>query len=180
MIFRYITWAIMDAEKILIFRTWNAWFTDEKFHPFGTEKESDMFYFHIFPPSSVTQGSGKMQSGLSFSDSDVSFTPLVVLELADDTKTEAIAWLLNRIRDKQQNGGETPDMLNPGIQTDRSWTLCENTGFMRFKVQDFVLCASVNVWNSQVGTQNLTFCLSENNKHFLFVITFYLFLVHIR
>nr|XP_055066503.1 anoctamin-10 isoform X1 [Misgurnus anguillicaudatus]XP_055066504.1 anoctamin-10 isoform X1 [Misgurnus anguillicaudatus] len=46
-----------------------------------------------------------MQSGLSFSDSDVSFTPLVVLELADDTKTEAITWFLNRIRDKQQNGG---------------------------------------------------------------------------
>ncbi|KAI2655559.1 Anoctamin-10 [Labeo rohita] len=54
----------------------------------------------------VTQGSGKMQLGLSFSDSDVSsFTPLVVLELADDTKAEAITWLLNRIRDKQQNGG---------------------------------------------------------------------------
>ncbi|KAF4103537.1 hypothetical protein G5714_016420 [Onychostoma macrolepis] len=48
----------------------------------------------------------KMQLGLSFSDSDVSsFTPLVVLELADDTKAEAITWLLNRIRDKQQNGG---------------------------------------------------------------------------
>uniref|UniRef100_A0A8C1NEB9 Anoctamin n=1 Tax=Cyprinus carpio TaxID=7962 RepID=A0A8C1NEB9_CYPCA len=47
-----------------------------------------------------------MQLGLSFSDSDVSsFTPLVVLELADDTKAEAITWLLNRIRDKQQNGG---------------------------------------------------------------------------
>ncbi|XP_067248736.1 anoctamin-10 [Chanodichthys erythropterus] len=47
-----------------------------------------------------------MQLGLSFSDSDVSsFTPLVVLELAYDTKAEAITWLLNRIRDKQQNGG---------------------------------------------------------------------------
>uniref|UniRef100_A0A673N1F5 Anoctamin n=1 Tax=Sinocyclocheilus rhinocerous TaxID=307959 RepID=A0A673N1F5_9TELE len=47
-----------------------------------------------------------MQLGLSVSDSDVSsFTPLVVLELADDTKAEAITWLLNRIRDKQQNGG---------------------------------------------------------------------------
>ncbi|XP_051577310.1 anoctamin-10 [Myxocyprinus asiaticus] len=47
-----------------------------------------------------------MQSGLSVSDSDVfSFTPLVVLELAHDTKAEAITWLLNRIREKQQNGG---------------------------------------------------------------------------
>lgn len=47
-----------------------------------------------------------MHLGLSVSDSDVSsFTPLVVLELADDTKAEAITWLLNRIRDKQQNGG---------------------------------------------------------------------------
>lgn len=33
------------------------------------------------------------------------FTPLVVVELASDTKEEAIAWLLDRIRDKQQNGG---------------------------------------------------------------------------
>ncbi|ROL42058.1 Anoctamin-10 [Anabarilius grahami] len=47
-----------------------------------------------------------MKLGLTFSDSDVSsFTPLVVLELAYDTKAEAITWLLNRIRDKQQNGG---------------------------------------------------------------------------
>lgn len=47
-----------------------------------------------------------MQLGLSVSDSDASpFTPLVVLELAHDTKAEAIAWLLNRIRDKQRNGG---------------------------------------------------------------------------
>uniref|UniRef100_A0A671M5Y3 Anoctamin n=1 Tax=Sinocyclocheilus anshuiensis TaxID=1608454 RepID=A0A671M5Y3_9TELE len=47
-----------------------------------------------------------MQGSLSVSDSDVSsFTPLVVLELADDTKAEAITWLLNRIRGKQQNGG---------------------------------------------------------------------------
>ncbi|XP_030637739.1 anoctamin-10 [Chanos chanos] len=39
-------------------------------------------------------------------DSDVSsFAPLVVLELADNTKEEAITWLLSRIRDKQQNGG---------------------------------------------------------------------------
>ncbi len=56
-----------------------------------------------------------MHLGLSFSDSDVSsFTPLVVLELADDTKAEAITWLLNRIREKQQNGGETPGMLHLG------------------------------------------------------------------
>lgn len=41
----------------------------------------------------------------SVDSSDVTFTPLVVLELASDTKEEAIAWLLSRIRDKQQNGG---------------------------------------------------------------------------
>lgn len=47
-----------------------------------------------------------MQSSLSVSDSyGSSFVPLVVLELAEDTKTEAITWLLNRIKDKQQNGG---------------------------------------------------------------------------
>lgn len=33
------------------------------------------------------------------------FTPLVVVELASDTNEEAIAWLLSRIRDTQQNGG---------------------------------------------------------------------------
>ncbi|XP_056142164.1 anoctamin-10 [Lampris incognitus] len=33
------------------------------------------------------------------------FTPLVVLELASDTKEEAITWLLHRIKDTQQNGG---------------------------------------------------------------------------
>lgn len=33
------------------------------------------------------------------------FTPLVVVELASDTKEEAVAWLLSRIRAKQQNGG---------------------------------------------------------------------------
>uniref|UniRef100_A0A8C1I3P6 Anoctamin n=1 Tax=Cyprinus carpio carpio TaxID=630221 RepID=A0A8C1I3P6_CYPCA len=54
-----------------------------------------------------------MQLGLSVSDSDVSsFTPLVVLELADDTKAEAITWLLNRIRDKQKNGGDGEGFLS--------------------------------------------------------------------
>uniref|UniRef100_A0AAR2LEF3 Anoctamin n=1 Tax=Pygocentrus nattereri TaxID=42514 RepID=A0AAR2LEF3_PYGNA len=47
-----------------------------------------------------------MQSSLSVSDSDgSSFAPLVVLELAENTEAEAITWLLNRIKDKQQNGG---------------------------------------------------------------------------
>lgn len=57
----------------------------------------------------VALGSGKMQSGLSVSDSDgSSFAPLVVLELAENTEEEAITWLLNRIKAKQQNGGNTP------------------------------------------------------------------------
>uniref|UniRef100_A0AAY5L040 Anoctamin n=1 Tax=Esox lucius TaxID=8010 RepID=A0AAY5L040_ESOLU len=47
-----------------------------------------------------------MQKGLSVSDSDGStFAPLVVLELAPNTKEEAVEWLLKRIRDKQQDGG---------------------------------------------------------------------------
>uniref|UniRef100_A0A3P8VR25 Anoctamin n=1 Tax=Cynoglossus semilaevis TaxID=244447 RepID=A0A3P8VR25_CYNSE len=37
-------------------------------------------------------------------NSSPGFTPLVVLELASDTKEEAIQWLLNRIEDSQQNG----------------------------------------------------------------------------
>uniref|UniRef100_A0A8D0A2F2 Anoctamin n=1 Tax=Sander lucioperca TaxID=283035 RepID=A0A8D0A2F2_SANLU len=39
------------------------------------------------------------------------FTPLVVLELASDTNQDAIAWLLSRIRDQQQDGGQ----LGPGV-----------------------------------------------------------------
>ncbi|XP_060778038.1 anoctamin-10 isoform X3 [Neoarius graeffei] len=51
-------------------------------------------------------GSGKMQKSLSVSDSDgFSFVPLVALELAKNTESEAITWLLGRIRDKQQYGG---------------------------------------------------------------------------
>ncbi|XP_062848299.1 anoctamin-10 isoform X2 [Trichomycterus rosablanca] len=47
-----------------------------------------------------------MQSSFSVSDSDgSSFAPLVVLELASDTQAEAVTWLLNRIKDKQRNGG---------------------------------------------------------------------------
>ncbi|CAI5663459.1 unnamed protein product [Oreochromis niloticus] len=45
------------------------------------------------------------------------FAPLVVLELASDTKEEAITWLLSRIRDRQQNGGAEllVEQLGPGI-----------------------------------------------------------------
>ena len=41
----------------------------------------------------------------SVESSGSTFTPLVVLELAVDSKEEAVAWLLSRIRDPQQNGG---------------------------------------------------------------------------
>lgn len=41
----------------------------------------------------------------SFDASGASFAPLVVVELASNTKEEAIKWLLGRIRDKQQSGG---------------------------------------------------------------------------
>ncbi|CAF95591.1 unnamed protein product [Tetraodon nigroviridis] len=37
--------------------------------------------------------------------SDLSFTPLVAVELASDTSEEAIKWLLSRIGDKPQSGG---------------------------------------------------------------------------
>ncbi|KAJ4931070.1 hypothetical protein JOQ06_025369 [Pogonophryne albipinna] len=46
-----------------------------------------------------------MVPAVSADCSSTSFTPLVVLELASDTKQEAIVWLLSRIRDPQQNGG---------------------------------------------------------------------------
>ncbi|XP_030605753.1 anoctamin-10 isoform X1 [Archocentrus centrarchus] len=45
------------------------------------------------------------------------FTPLVVLELTSDAKEEAIAWLLSRIRDREQNGGAEllVEQLGPGV-----------------------------------------------------------------
>ncbi|XP_076844677.1 anoctamin-10 isoform X2 [Brachyhypopomus gauderio] len=46
-----------------------------------------------------------MLNNLSVSDGDAPFAPLVVLELAQNTEAETITWLLNRIKDKQQNGG---------------------------------------------------------------------------
>lgn len=53
----------------------------------------------------------------SVDSSNTRFTPLVVMELASDTKEEAVTWLLSRIRDKQQNGGGgyTADQLNSNI-----------------------------------------------------------------
>uniref|UniRef100_A0A8K9XD70 Anoctamin n=1 Tax=Oncorhynchus mykiss TaxID=8022 RepID=A0A8K9XD70_ONCMY len=60
-----------------------------------------------------------MQKSLSVYDSDGStFAPLVVIELVSETKEEAIAWLLNRVRDKQQDGGAEllVEQLTPGAQ----------------------------------------------------------------
>lgn len=56
----------------------------------------------------------------SLDSSGPRFTPLVVVELASDTKEEAIAWLLSRIRDQQQKGGEHVgvDPLKPKISFD--------------------------------------------------------------
>uniref|UniRef100_A0A8C6SRC9 Anoctamin n=1 Tax=Neogobius melanostomus TaxID=47308 RepID=A0A8C6SRC9_9GOBI len=49
--------------------------------------------------------------------SESKFTPLVALELVSDTKEEAITWLLQRIRDKQRNGGAEllVEQLRPGL-----------------------------------------------------------------
>uniref|UniRef100_A0A4W4FHQ7 Anoctamin n=1 Tax=Electrophorus electricus TaxID=8005 RepID=A0A4W4FHQ7_ELEEL len=47
-----------------------------------------------------------MQNNLSdYDNGGPLFAPLVVLELAQNTEAETITWLLNRITDKQQNGG---------------------------------------------------------------------------
>ncbi|XP_008322112.1 anoctamin-10 isoform X1 [Cynoglossus semilaevis] len=53
-------------------------------------------------------------------NSSPGFTPLVVLELASDTKEEAIQWLLNRIEDSQQNGGAEllVKQLGPGVSAE--------------------------------------------------------------
>lgn len=76
------------------------------------------YYNHIFYINSFSEtfscgssgagalGEGKMLLQGPLGDgSGSSFTPLVVVELASDTKEEAIAWLLSRIRDQQRNGG---------------------------------------------------------------------------
>lgn len=54
---------------------------------------------------SVSLGQGTMVQGPPADSSGSRFTPLVVLELASDTNQDAIAWLLSRIRDQQQDGG---------------------------------------------------------------------------
>lgn len=68
-------------------------------------REHIFFCIHF----SLNSGAGALGKGMMLQQSEdssgVSFTPLVVLELASDTKEEAIEWLLSRIRDKQQNGG---------------------------------------------------------------------------
>lgn len=57
-------------------------------------------YFSLGAP-----GEEKMAEQAVDSSTGTRFTPLVALELASDTKEEAIVWLLSRIRDKQQDGG---------------------------------------------------------------------------
>ncbi|KAM6994678.1 anoctamin-10 isoform 2-T2 [Tautogolabrus adspersus] len=48
------------------------------------------------------------------------FSPLVVVELASDTNQETIAWLLSRIRDRQQNGGAEllVEQMGPGVDAE--------------------------------------------------------------
>ncbi|XP_029282110.1 anoctamin-10 isoform X1 [Cottoperca gobio] len=89
-----------------------------------------------------------MVQGLSADSSSYSFTPLVVLELASDTKQEATAWLLSRIRDRQQNGGaellveqlgpgagaqekENPNMFLVGATWQRLLTGAEDVGLFK-------------------------------------------------
>ncbi|KAM9852605.1 anoctamin-10 [Aulostomus maculatus] len=77
-----------------------------------------------------------------------SFSPLVVVELASDTKEEAIAWLLGRIRDRQQDGGaellveqlglglggqekENPNMFLVGASRQRLLAGAEDVGLFK-------------------------------------------------
>ncbi|XP_061570872.1 anoctamin-10-like isoform X1 [Cololabis saira] len=57
-----------------------------------------------------------MLQGLPADGTGPRLSPLVALELAADAKEEAVAWLLGRIRDKQQNGGADllVEQLGPG------------------------------------------------------------------
>lgn len=57
--------------------------------------------------------------------SGAAFTPLVVLELAPNTKEEAIAWLLSRIRDKQPSGGEVAGLA---CRDTPAFNPCTSTG----------------------------------------------------
>lgn len=56
----------------------------------------------------------------SVDSSGCRFSPLVVVELASDTAEETIAWLLSRIRDKQQNGGAEllVEQMGPGVESE--------------------------------------------------------------
>ena len=81
----------------------------------GKQIEERFFTCHFTLLSCVgTQGEGMSLQRPSVDSSASTFTPLVVVELATDTKEEAIGWLLGRIRDKQQNGGRVL-FLSPNI-----------------------------------------------------------------
>ncbi|XP_034553256.1 anoctamin-10 isoform X1 [Notolabrus celidotus] len=56
----------------------------------------------------------------SVDSSGCRFCPLVVVELASDTAEETVAWLLSRIRDKQQNGGAEllVEQMGPGVDSE--------------------------------------------------------------
>ncbi|KAM4579753.1 anoctamin-10 [Odontesthes bonariensis] len=58
-----------------------------------------------------------MLQGLAEGTSGYTFRPLVVVELTSNTKEEVIAWLLSRIRARQENGGAEllVEQLGPGF-----------------------------------------------------------------
>ncbi|CAG6016069.1 unnamed protein product [Menidia menidia] len=58
-----------------------------------------------------------MLQGGSEGNHGCTFNPLVVVELASNTKEEAIVWLLSKIRTRQQNGGAglLIEQLGPGV-----------------------------------------------------------------
>ncbi|KAI4810761.1 hypothetical protein KUCAC02_013692 [Chaenocephalus aceratus] len=113
-----------------------------------------------------------MVPAVSADCSSTSFTPLVVLELASDTKQEAIAWLLSRIRDPQQNGGagllveqlglgdggsekENPNLFLVGAKWQRLLSGAEEVGlFKEFSdgsMRGFT-CANNTTSNTSKGT----------------------------
>lgn len=88
---------------------------------YSNVSEEVPFYFPVFwspvslpvRPAEQQLAAGRMQRqpAAESSSSSPGFTPLVVLELASDTKEEACAWLLSRIRDPQRSGGVEVTLL---------------------------------------------------------------------
>uniref|UniRef100_A0A673CEI1 Uncharacterized protein n=1 Tax=Sphaeramia orbicularis TaxID=375764 RepID=A0A673CEI1_9TELE len=120
-----------------------------------------------------------MLQGKSTDGSGSRFTPLVVLELVSDTKEEAIAWLLGRIRDRQQDGGwirrplpishekDNPNIFLVGASWQRLLSGAEDLGlFKEFNDGSMRAFTCANKHNFKDFNENSTDIVTTNQQLF--------------